>query len=378
MSRHVHVNRSAVKKTARLQQIAGMFDLSDNGESSTELLYELPSDGDSWNIGLIVGPSGSGKSTVLRKHFGDELDLRWNHDACVIDSFPDNISVHDIVKSLSAVGLSSPPVWMRAYMCLSNGEQFRCRMARAILESESLIVMDEFTSVVDRQVAQFGCHAIQKLVRTTNKRFVAAACHYDIIDWLQPDWVLDMASGSLAWRLLRKRPAINCEIKRVRKDYWQLFKKHHYLSHSLHKSAICFCLFVNSHPVAFTAAIHFPHAKRSGWKEHRTVCLPDFQGAGLGHLLSDSVASFFTATGKPYRSATTHPGMIHSRMRSNKWRILMKSQARSKIGKTSSLRDFSNTVSTTRALASFEYIGPTDAESAAHFGVIDWCNNVEK
>lgn len=372
MPRHVHLNHSSVQKTARLQQIAGMFDLLDDGHSQVELSYELPNDSDQWKVGLIVGPSGSGKSTILRKHFGSELDLKWEFNTCVIDSFSKEIPIHDIVKALSAVGFSSPPAWMRPYSCLSNGEQFRCRIARSILESESLIVADEFTSVVDRQVAQFGCHAIQKLVRTMDRRFVAAACHYDIVDWLQPDWVLDMASGSLAWRLLRKRPSIDCEIKRVRKDYWQLFKKHHYLSHYLHESAVCFCLFVSGRPVAFTAVIHFPHAKRPGWKEHRTVCLPDFQGVGLGHLLSDSVASFFAATGKRYRSATTHPGMIYARCRSDKWKMLRKPQARSKIGATSSLRGFDKTVSSTRALTSFEYVGPIDRESASQFGIIDW------
>ena len=40
--------------------------------------------------------------------------------------------------------------------------------------------MDEFTSVVDRQVAQIGAHAIQKYVRKHGRQFVAVSCHYDI------------------------------------------------------------------------------------------------------------------------------------------------------------------------------------------------------
>ena len=26
-------------------------------------------------------------------------------------------------------------------------------------------------------------------------RFVAVTCHYDVAEWLEPDWMLDMATG---------------------------------------------------------------------------------------------------------------------------------------------------------------------------------------
>jgi ABC-type ATPase with predicted acetyltransferase domain len=50
-------------------------------------------------------------------------------------------------------------------------------------------VFDEFTSVVDREIAKVAAFAISKAVRKTAKKFVAVTCHYDIIDWLEPDWV---------------------------------------------------------------------------------------------------------------------------------------------------------------------------------------------
>ena len=49
-------------------------------------------------------------------------------------------------------------------------------------------------------------------------------------------------------------------------------------------------------PAAFTAVLAFPHARRPGWREHRTVCLPDFQGVGIGNAMSELVASLFVAT----------------------------------------------------------------------------------
>lgn len=63
-------------------------------------------------------------------------------------------------------------------------------MARALLERD-FVVFDEFTSVVDRNVAKTACIAINKAIKKTGKKFIAISCHYDILDWLQPDWVFD-------------------------------------------------------------------------------------------------------------------------------------------------------------------------------------------
>ena len=365
------MNRSSVQITPRMQQVAGMFDMEASKESVCEFRYELPIDEQAWSVGAIVGPSGSGKSTILRNRFGISPELQWPDNKCLIDGFDAGLPIQDIVSALSSVGFSSPPSWMRSFHHLSNGEQFRCSMARTLLESNGMTVIDEFTSVVDRQVAQFGCHAIQKMVRSRGDKLVIGACHYDIIDWLQPDWILDTRDFSFAWRSLRRRPIIECKIARVHRNAWQLFKKYHYLSSELSNQSYCFCLLINNVPVAFTAVISFPHAKRPGWREHRTVCLPDYQGCGLGHVLADFVASMFVATGKPYRSTTTHPGMIYSRCRSPKWRMTIAPKIRSKIGATG-IKLFANTVSTSRSVASFEYIGPANSNDAAWYGVNQW------
>ena len=52
-----------------------------------------------------------------------------------------------------------------------------------------VIVFDEFTSVVDREIAKVSAYAISKAVRRSKKQFVAVTCHYDVVDWLEPDWV---------------------------------------------------------------------------------------------------------------------------------------------------------------------------------------------
>ena len=117
--------------------------------------------------------------------------MTWDADS-VVDDFDKSYSIDDITAICQAVGFNTIPSWMKPYAVLSTGERFRVEMARQLLEGGDLIVVDEFTSVVDRQVAQIGAHAVQKYVRKSpGKQFVAATCHYDVIDWLQPDWMLE-------------------------------------------------------------------------------------------------------------------------------------------------------------------------------------------
>ena len=65
----------------------------------------------------------------------------------------------------------------------------RVDLARNILSDKELIVFDEFTSVVNREVAKTTSLAINKFINKNNKKFIAISCHDDIIEWLQPDWI---------------------------------------------------------------------------------------------------------------------------------------------------------------------------------------------
>ena len=309
-----------VKETTRLAQLRGMFDLT--REHGVEFRKSIVADWNAreWNIGLIVGPSGSGKTSILRQIWGRQLiSDRWPRGVSTVDGFPVDVSIKDITTALSSVGFSSPPAWTRPHELLSNGEKFRATLARALCSGKKLWAVDEFTSVVDRTVAQIGSCAVAKAVRRASQRMVAASCHYDIIDWLQPDWILDTGDDSFKWRSLQRRPTIDLEICRVHRSAWNMFRTHHYLSAELCKLARCFVALSNSRPVAFVAVL--PVAGRAGaFREHRAVCLPDFQGVGIGMALSDFVASVAAGVGKRYFSRTTHPGFNSARSRSKNWR----------------------------------------------------------
>jgi len=228
-------------------------------------------------------------------------------------------------------------------------------------------VIDEFTSVVDRTVAQIGCAAIARTIRRSNRRFVGVSCHVDIIEWLQPDWTYDPAADVFEWRSLRRRPEIALEIVRGSVADWRLFHRHHYLNGDLNKAARCFVARVDGRPAAFVAVLSHPNREGGFWREHRAVCLPDFQGVGIGNALSEFVASLYRATGKRYLSITSHPGMIQHRLRSPAWVMYRAPSFGAKnMGKT---QRFNRTAALTRRTAGFQYVGPANGEMARRFGL---------
>jgi len=350
------LNTCAIERTPRVRQLEGMFDLEPATRSEFRVTAELTLPAD-WSVGVIVGPSGSGKSSTARELFGEHIvaGFDWPKDKSILDGFSVTEGIKDITGVLSSVGFSSPPAWLRPFHLLSNGEQFRCVMARALLETSEIIVMDEFTSVIDRTVAKIGSAAISKAVRRRKQKFIAVSCHYDILEWLEPDWVFQPHTGSFeVTRGRLRRPAITVEIRRVHRSAWRLFKRHHYLDTEIHRAATCFVAFIEGQPAAFTSYIHFPHASCGKFKrEHRTVVLPDFQGVGLGNRVSEWLGEKLTKEGWRYISTTSHPAMIRHRYKSPLWRVTRK------LGRCSATGDSSSAMvnnSRSRFTAGFEFI----------------------
>ena len=380
----------------RVQQVAGMFDVPIAQRASERFQVELPELGDDWRTGLIVGPSGSGKTTIAREMFGPRLYRRgrWPRDRAVIDCLGDR-PIKEITGLFTAVGFSSPPSWIKPYHVLSGGEQFRCDLARALAADKGqqadvrsarkrppaasgggpaptagtsparsanppqgrLVAFDEFTSVVDRNVARIASAAIAKGIRQgqIGCRFVAVTCHYDVAEWLQPDWVLDMATSQFTRRCLQ-RPAIRIEIFRCRRRAWELFKRHHYLSGSLSRAARCFLAVWEGMPVAFCATVSLI-GRKNRWRVSRIVTLPDYQGVGIGMAVLETVADLHRCEGQRVNATASHPALIAHCRRSPRWRAV----AVKKTGSTGAKRFIRGyRGSGGRAVVSFEYLGTAE------------------
>ena len=351
------VIETPLSRSSRVRQLEAMFDVPAQEKATLRWKGTIDLDARPWRVGLIVGPSGSGKSTLLRHIFGDQPALTWA-GASVIDDFATALSLDQIADICQAVGFNTIPAWLRPHAVLSNGERFRVDLARRLLEMPSPIVVDEFTSVVDRQVAQIGSHAVQKWIRKSEDRsFVAASCHYDIIDWLQPDWILEPSTMSLTWRDLQRRPSLECVIGRIPYNSWRIFAPFHYLTANLNKSASCFGLFVQDRVAAFAGMLHRPHAIVDDIMGcSRLVTLPDFQGLGLAMALIDRIAAAYKTIGKRVHTYPAHPSLIRTFDRSSMWRM-MKRPGRmtysTRISKHSTRPGFGD-----RPNAVFQYIGP--------------------
>jgi ABC-type ATPase with predicted acetyltransferase domain len=182
------IKESKPKETFRVSNVLNAFDLDIN-KVKEHFKGSIDIEGKEWNIGVIVGGSGTGKSTIANEVFGNHF-VEYDYKAeAVIDDMPKGKSIKEITKAFTSVGFASPPSWLKPYEVLSNGEKMRCDLANCILQEKETIVFDEFTSVVNREVAKTGSFAISKAVRKMGKKFIAVGCHSDIIEWLEPDWI---------------------------------------------------------------------------------------------------------------------------------------------------------------------------------------------
>lgn len=353
------VRRTKVHSSFRVDQVRGMFDVPHKEEVVTEWNVALPIEEKSWSIGAIIGASGSGKTTIATELFKSDYlhtSFDWHPTESILDGFSKEHATKDVVEMLSSVGLSSPPHWLKPFGHLSNGQKFRVELARLLLSNHSRVLFDEFTSVVDRDVAKVCCAALSKTIRRKKApQLVAISCHFDIIDWLQPDWVFDVGSNRFEWRLPRRHPEILLRIHETNYQTWPLFRGHHYLDANLNHAARCFVATWNDKPVAFTSFLHFVHPVMINTKrEHRSVVLPDFQGIGIGNKLSEFIAQKVKNDGMRFISTTSHPAMIHHRNKSKLWRCHRFGHASVKHTKLVTIK-----TSGRRITAGFEYIGET-------------------
>jgi len=169
-------------KTFKTESIKGQFELSLE-KVKEHFVGNIDIEDKQWNIGIIVGSSGSGKSTIAKEAFKNDYVVDYSYDGnSVIDNMPKNKNTEQITSVFNSVGFATVWSWLKPYHVLSNGERMRVDLARAILSEKDMIVFDEFTSVVDRTVAKTASFAIQKSIRKMDKKFIAVACHYDIVE----------------------------------------------------------------------------------------------------------------------------------------------------------------------------------------------------
>ena len=343
-----------------------MFDVPVEERSTLSFAVDIPAAHDDWQIGLIVGPSGSGKSTVARAAFGDRVagafdvaersgrgGLLWrdvgptDHGAAHGGRLQLAACLDSALRACSAAASGFAATWPGRWPPVR-------RPPAGAADEVPIVVFDEFTSVVDRNVAQVGSAAVAKSIRggQLRCRFVAVTCHYDVAEWLAPDWIVDMADRSCQRRRLR-RPDIQLELFRVKHRLWSMFAPHHYLTGSLSKTARCYAAWWRGNAVSFCATLPVI-GRRNHWRITRVVTLPDYQGIGIGMRVAEAVCDLHRQQGHRINVTASHPALVAHCRKSDRWRLVRVLKTGS--GNTGRfVRGYRS--SSGRAVVSFEYLG---------------------
>lgn len=288
--------QTPVSSSFRCQKAADSLDFDTAKKSKHELTVRADIEED-YSLGLIFGASGSGKTTLAKHIFGEDIFYSpMVEDTPIIEQFPDNFSYSQCAELLNGVGLTSVPCWIRPVYTLSNGQKARAEIALMLASDREILVIDEWTSVVDRVVAKAMSNNIQKMIRRSGKKLILLSCHYDVFEWLNPCWVIDCNKQSYTdrrslWRNYQRKEKLEFQIYETERSSWKYFSKFHYLSERLGGSfGVYFGLFSGKEQIGFQAFNNYvPHRKNSGLKMqihfNRTVIHPDYVGLGLGELL---------------------------------------------------------------------------------------------
>lgn len=321
------IKKSSIQESFRNTSVITSYDLDVQDKLTEHFKGNIQIEGKKWQIGLIVGGSGTGKTTIAKEIFNlDEINELEFTDKSIIDEMPKNRTVSEITKTFNEVGFSSVTSWLKPYHVLSNGEKMRVELAYHLLSDENIIIYDEFTSVVDRTVAQTSSYAISKGIRKNKeKQFIAISCHYDIIDWLEPDWIYNTDSGEFflfSEEDRPKRPRIELSIFKISRKYgveiWEKFKKYHYLNTNLPSSAECYICLMNGNLCGF-CAVGQVIGKKDMKIISRLVVLPQYQGIGIGTSLLNEISQLYSDSGKIVRIRTSSPSISYSLKKSPKW-----------------------------------------------------------
>ena len=290
-------------KSFRCQAAANSLDIDTDKKLTHHLHLDnvvLPSE---WNVGLICGASGSGKTTLAEHLFGKNIfQCNINEELPIIEQFPSKYSYKECAEMLNGIGLTSVPCWIRPFKTLSNGQKARALASFLLSQEKEIVVIDEWTSVVDRTIAKAMSLCIHKYAKRANKKIILLSCHYDIIEWVHPDWLIDCNKQQFLLPqsndfFFQPRDKLQFEVKECDGSSWRYFSKYHYLSEELPFGKVYFYgLYHNGQQIGFQCFANYtPHKKGEKWIFHsnRTVVHPDFCGLGLGIKLIDVATELF-------------------------------------------------------------------------------------
>lgn len=297
------VLESPVSNNFRCKMACDALDIDIKKKSRHHLKIDGIRIPEKWNVGLIYGASGSGKTTLAKKLFGEDVfKTILDENEPIINQLPKELSYDECAAILSGIGLNSVPCWVRPVKTLSNGQRARAEAALLMVQNSGIINIDEWTSVVDRTVAKAMSHCLQKFARKHDKQIILLSCHYDVLEWLIPDWLIDCNEQKFHLKqnenfFFTERDKLTFDIKRIGRESWRYFSKYHYLSEKLAGGeSYLYGLFHNETQIGFQAFTNYMprlKGKKVIFHFNRSVIHPDYQGLGMGiKMINESTKIF--------------------------------------------------------------------------------------
>jgi ABC-type ATPase with predicted acetyltransferase domain len=186
--------------TRRMGQLMNLFGLTLGRLQRASFRHALDIQLRPGDICYITGPSGAGKSVLLRQMIGlvpdrqriclEDIGLESNQS--LIDSIEGPLL--EAVDMLSRAGLSDALAMLQTPALLSVGQQFRYRLAKALLADKTVVFADEFMASVESITAVCICRQLRSIATKTQKIFIFAGVHDHFIPDLCPDVVVVKSS----------------------------------------------------------------------------------------------------------------------------------------------------------------------------------------
>ena len=284
--------KSDVNKEFRCQVAANSLDIDVEKKSIHHLKIDNINLPNEWNIGLVYGNSGSGKTTMIKHLFGENIfDVKIDENQPIINQLPKDLNYEECAKLLNGIGLNSVPCWIRPFKTLSNGQKARAEAVYLMTKSKDVVFIDEWTSVVDRTVAKAMSICLYKYAKRNNKKIILCSCHIDILEWLNPDWLIDCNKQEFILPksedfFFKEREKLKFDIKEIDNTSWKYFSKYHYLNERLPGGKLyLYGLFHNNNQIGFQCFANYVPRKKNTkiiYHSNRTVIHPDYNGLGLG------------------------------------------------------------------------------------------------
>lgn len=222
--------------TQRVAEVAEAFGVGVD-ESIEHVVLDNYEFNEEFDVCYITGASGSGKSSLLRElkqHYNvEDVDFDMDSDSAIVDLVGDTLD--EALNLLSVVGLSEARIFVKRPRDLSDGQKYRYQLACMLYKKQSVLCIDEFTSLLDRTTAEVVAYNMQKCCRRNGVKLIVATAHNDLEEFLNPSTVINF--GNDEDEVETKYREVDCdynpfekylEISEATKDDFKKLIKYHY------------------------------------------------------------------------------------------------------------------------------------------------------